>query len=49
MIVMLLFCVVVQGMPLLLGDSVAQDTQVNEAMQTPARLSYTDGEVSFWR
>ena len=45
----LLFSLLVLGTPLLLGEAAAQETQVNDAVQTPARLSYADGEVSFWR
>ena len=45
----LLFCLAVLGTAALLGEAFAQQTEVNETAWTPARLSYTDGEVSFWR
>jgi hypothetical protein len=45
-----LWCVaVVLGTALFLGEAAAQETPANDPVGTPARLSYTYGEVSFWR
>jgi len=45
----LLLCLAVLGTAALRGEAVAQQTEAEEPVGTPARLSYTDGEVSFWR
>ena len=45
----LLLCLAMLGTTSLLGEAVAQETEVNDAARTPARISYTDGEASFWR
>jgi hypothetical protein len=44
-----LWCMAVLGTALFLGEAAAQETQANDPVETPARLSYTNGEVSFWR
>ena len=45
----LLLCLVVLGMATPGGEVFAQDSQVNEPAWTPPRISYLNGEVSFWR
>lgn len=49
MISTLLLFLATLGTAFLPGQATAQEAEVKEAGQTPTRLSYTDGEVSFWR
>ncbi len=49
MIITLMLCVALLGTSLFPEQAASQQTDVNYAGQTPIRLSYTDGEVSFWR
>jgi hypothetical protein len=49
MITIFLIWLAVLGMATPRGEASAQDPQVNEPAWTPPRISYLDGEVSFWR
>src|SRR5512147_2423033 len=49
MIVIFLLWLAVLGMATPRGEAFAQDPQAYEPAWTPPRISFIDGEVSFWR
>ncbi len=49
LIITLMLFLAVLGTSLFPEQAASQETDLNNAGQTPIRLSYMDGEVSFWR